>query len=162
MYQVVKSWSFRFSLYSVYNVSCHVFLLWDYTTLTFDLRPWKRGILLSWNPLSQLLDPVTNGSVCILPTIYTCILPRFLPCDNTTLTFELRPWKTRGNLLSSCLSIVSSCLILELTVHSVFCLQSFPTLWQYDLDFWPSTWKSNRYLTLYQTDQMYQVGITWS
>ena len=41
----------------------------------------------------------------------------FLLRDNTTLTFDLRPWKTIGIFLASCWSNVPSCKILELTVR---------------------------------------------
>ena len=44
-------------------------------------------------------------------------LQRFPLCNNTTLTFDHRPWKTIGIFLSPCLSNVRSCKILELTVQ---------------------------------------------
>ena len=34
-------------------------------------------------------------------------------------------------------SIVPIRMILDLKVHSVPCLQRFPTMWQYDLELWP-------------------------
>ena len=39
-------------------------------------------------------------------------------------------------------------MILDLTVNSVFCLQRFHIMWQYDLDRWPPTLKNNRHLSL--------------
>ena len=82
--------AFWFSLYPAYNVSCHVFLL----------------------------------------------------CDNTTLTFNHRLWKTIRIFLSSCWSIVPSCMIVEQMVQYVsslkFILPRFPTMWKFNLDLWPT------------------------
>ena len=64
----------------------------------------------------------------------------FLLCDNATLRFDLRPWKSLSVFLSSWWSISPSCVILDLMVHSVFCLQRFLTMWQYDLNLW--SWKT--------------------
>ena len=47
------------------------------------------------------------------------------------LSFQLR-WAKNTSLL-----IVPSIMILELMVHSVSCLQCFPSMWQYDLEIWP-------------------------
>ena len=70
----------------------------------------------------------------------------FLLRDKTT--FDQQLWKTIIIFLSSWWSIVPSCMIMELKVHSVSCLQYYPTMWQYDLDRWPTTLKNNWHLPL--------------
>ena len=74
-----RSWSFQFSLYRAYTVSCHIFLLCDNTTLNFELRPWKT---IGWS-----IDSGTNGSFCILLTIsyYVTIRPWPLNLKNNSL-----------------------------------------------------------------------------
>ena len=64
---------------------------------------------------------------------------------------KVRPWsltwKTISFFLSSFWSIVTSCMIMELRVHFVSCLQRFPTLWQYHLDLSSPTLKNDRHLS---------------
>ena len=77
-------------------------------------------------------------------------------CHNTTLTFDLEK-----RYLSLIMVInFPMCMILELTVHSMSCLQRFPTMWQYDLDLCPSTMKKQASFT-HHGDQMCQVVRTW-
>ena len=139
------SWSFRFSLYPAYNVSCHVFLLHvcDNTTLSFDLRPWKsKSIFLSsWKSILHQVVWSWN--------LWFILYPAISLCDNMTLTFNHRPWKTIGIILWLFWSNVPSFKILEQMIQSVSCLQCilscFPTMWQYDLDLWPPTLKNNSF-----------------
>ena len=77
-----------------------------------------------------------------------CILPSFPTTCMWQYNLDLRSWKTIGIFLSSWWLIVPSCMILELTVHSVSCLQCFPSMWQYDLDLWPPILKNYRHLPL--------------
>ena len=71
--------------------------------------------------------------------------------DNTTLTFDHRRWKSRGIFIFSCWSIVPSCKIMEVMVQSVSSLQCvlprFPTMWQYNLDLWPTILKIDNLLS---------------
>ena len=61
--KALRSWSFQLGLYPAYNVSYHVFLPCDNTTLSFNLQ-----------------------SFCI-----------FLLCDNMTLTFDLEIQKASSS-----------------------------------------------------------------
>ena len=112
---------------------------WSFRVSSTWLLSWKtRSFLKEWScSLKKLSKTQSRSFRFSLYIAYNL----FLLCDNTTLTFDHRPWKTIGIFLSSWLSIVLSCMILELTVNSVSCLQCFPTMWQYDLDLWPSTLK---------------------
>ena len=56
----------------------------------------------------------------------------------------IRPWPLTydlGIFLSSWWSFVLSCTILQLTVHSVSCLQRFPIMWRWDIGLWTLTLK---------------------
>ena len=63
-------------------------------------------------PCCKILDLMVQSVSCL-----ECNFHVFLLCDNTTLTFHFRPWKTIGNFLTSCWSNISSCEILEQTVR---------------------------------------------
>ena len=131
LYQVVWSWSITVRsvsrLQRFLNTWHYELDLWP-TTLKNN-RDLPLTMVINY---TKLYDPGTYGSFCI--PAYNV----FLLSDTTTLTFDLRPWKTIGIFLSSWWSIVSSFFILELTVQSVSCLR-FPTMWHYDPDRWP--WK---------------------
>ena len=133
-YQVVWSWSWRFILYPAYNVFLYVII-----------RPWplttnlEKQLSSSSHHVDQLHQVVWSWSLrFILSPAYNV----FLLCDNTTLTFDQRPWKRISIFLSSWWSIVPSSMIMELTDHCVSSLQQFPTMWQMTLTFDLGLWNT--------------------
>ena len=69
----------------------NVFLICDYTNLTFDHRPWNKiGIFLSscWStvPNCMILELIVQSVSCHVFLLYV----------KTTLNFDLRPFKTIG------------------------------------------------------------------
>ena len=136
-------------MYPAYNVSCHIFILCDNTTLSFDHRPWKTlGIfLLSWwsiVPSCMILELMVHSVSC---------LQRFPTMWQYDLDLWLLTLKKKNTFLSSCWSIVPSFKILELMIQSVSCLQyilpCFHTMWQYNLDLWPPILKNDRHFPLF-------------
>ena len=115
--------------------------------LTSDLKNPINIFLLSWRSIA----PRCKISWCFRfsLSVYNVSCKVFLPWNKTTLNFDLRPSKTIEHLFSSWWSIVPSCMILELMLHSVSCLQRFPTMWQYNLDHWPPILKNDRHLPLF-------------
>ena len=93
--------------------------------------------------LYQVVRSWTNGSVFILPTMYPAMSSTYVAIRLWPLISDLE--KTLCIFFSPYWLIVQSCMILELTIHSVSCLQHFPTKWQYDLDLWPATLQNNRH-----------------
>ena len=75
---------------------------------------------------------VINCTKFSLYLAYSVSRHAFLLCDNTTLSFDLRPWKSISIFLSFRWSILPSWLM----VHSVSWLR-FTIMWQYELDLSP-------------------------
>ena len=112
---------------------------------TVTIRPWplttnlEKQLSSSSHHVDQLYQVVWSWSLrFILYPAYNV----FLLCDNTTLTFDQRPWKRISIFLSSWWSIVPSSMIMELTDHCVSSLQQFPTMWQMTLTFDLGLWNT--------------------
>jgi hypothetical protein len=116
VYQVVWSWNlWWFGPYFVYRA----LILNDATILTLTRNRLLSFIMVT--KCTKLYDPEANGLFSILPKRI------FLLSNATTFTFAFWPWKRKGFFLSWWWLSVPSCVILELTFLSLYCLHAFST-----------------------------------
>ena len=118
LYQVVRSWSFRFSLYPAYNVR------------SFDLQPWKT----CWSivPSCKILELMVQFVSCL-----QCILPRFPAMWQYDL--DLWPPTLKNNSRLPLIMIINCTKFYDPEAHGSFCIlltmypATFSTMWQCDL-----------------------------